>query len=246
MSPTRSAGRPARSRRASCAPAKRTSSGFSARSSLGESEPAAQRIASATFDFPEPFGPTMTPTPGSRRTSTVSGKDLKPRSFMARRCTPRRLPGLPAGGPLGDGATRLGGDHQAIEGRRERRERCSRCDRGRTSAPRERLPGACDPVPRWAAERSASRSGSRSSGSSASWNSSRIPRSSRSSCSSSSTCCSLSSEFVGRRSVIRGGCQIRGRARASRAPRGRPPARPPSSTSPRRRPAARRRRAPRT
>jgi hypothetical protein len=71
------------------APAKRTSSGFSARSSLGLSEPAAQRIASATFDFPEPFGPTITPTPGSRRTSTVSGKDLKPRSLIARRCTRR-------------------------------------------------------------------------------------------------------------------------------------------------------------
>ena len=69
------------------APAKRTSSGFSARSSLGLSEPAAQRIASATLDFPEPFGPTITPTPGSRRTSTVSGKDLKPRSLTARRCT---------------------------------------------------------------------------------------------------------------------------------------------------------------
>ena len=38
-------------------PAKRTSSGFSARSSCGASEPAAQTIASATFDFPEPFGP---------------------------------------------------------------------------------------------------------------------------------------------------------------------------------------------
>ena len=70
-------------------PAKRTSSGFSARSSVGLSEPAAQRIASATFDLPEPFGPTITPTPGSRRTSTGSGNDLKPRSLTARRCTAR-------------------------------------------------------------------------------------------------------------------------------------------------------------
>ena len=69
----------ARRRRAVAAPAKRTSSGFSARSSSGLSEPAAQRIASETFDLPEPFGPTMTPTPGSRRTSTGSGNDLKPR-----------------------------------------------------------------------------------------------------------------------------------------------------------------------
>src|SRR4051812_47143584 len=70
-------------------PAKRTSSGFSARSSVGLREPAAQRIASETFDLPEPFGPTITPTPGSRRTSTGSGKDLKPRSLTARRCTAR-------------------------------------------------------------------------------------------------------------------------------------------------------------
>ena len=46
-------------------PAKRTSSGFSARSSCGASEPEAQTIASATFDFPDPFGPTTTATPGS-------------------------------------------------------------------------------------------------------------------------------------------------------------------------------------
>jgi len=50
-------------------------SGFSARSSFGLSDPAAQRIASATFDFPEAVRPTMTPTPGSRRTSTGSGND---------------------------------------------------------------------------------------------------------------------------------------------------------------------------
>src|SRR5581483_5981785 len=69
------------------APANRTSSGFSARSSSGLSEPAAQRMASDTFDLPEPFGPTMTPTPCSRRTSTGSGNDLKPRILTARRCT---------------------------------------------------------------------------------------------------------------------------------------------------------------
>jgi hypothetical protein len=68
-------------------PAKRTSSGFSARSSLGARLPEAQRIASEMFDFPEPFGPTTTATPGSSRTSTASGNDLKPRSLIARRCT---------------------------------------------------------------------------------------------------------------------------------------------------------------
>src|SRR5438067_4986918 len=46
-------------------------------------------MASDTFDLPDPFGPTITPTPGSRRTSTGSGNDLKPRILTARRCTER-------------------------------------------------------------------------------------------------------------------------------------------------------------
>ena len=45
-------------------PAKRTSSGFSARSSPGLIEPVAQRIESETFDFPEPFGPDDDGDPG--------------------------------------------------------------------------------------------------------------------------------------------------------------------------------------
>ncbi len=73
------------------APLKRTSSGFSARSSDGVSEPAAQTIASATFDLPEPFGPTTTATPGSSFSSSVSGNDLKPRRRRERRCTGGRL-----------------------------------------------------------------------------------------------------------------------------------------------------------
>ena len=48
-------------------------------------KPAAQTIASEMFDLPEPFGPTTTATPGSRRTSTGSGNDLKPRILTARR-----------------------------------------------------------------------------------------------------------------------------------------------------------------
>ena len=55
----------------------------------GLSEPVAQRIESETFDLPEPFGPTTTATPGSRRTSTGSTNDLKPRSLTAFRCTRR-------------------------------------------------------------------------------------------------------------------------------------------------------------
>ena len=69
------------------APPKRTSSGFSARSSDGVSEPAAQTIASATFDLPEPFGPTTTATPGSSFSSIGSTNDLKPRILIDWRCT---------------------------------------------------------------------------------------------------------------------------------------------------------------
>jgi len=54
---------------------------------IGLRLPAAQTIASETFDLPEPFGPTTTATPGSSFTSTGSGNDLKPRSLMERRCT---------------------------------------------------------------------------------------------------------------------------------------------------------------
>ena len=49
--------------------------------------PGGPENASDTFDLPEPFGPTTTATPCSRRTSTGSGNDLKPRSLIARRCT---------------------------------------------------------------------------------------------------------------------------------------------------------------
>src|SRR5262249_35293367 len=72
------------------------SSGFSARSSVGAIEPDAQTIASETFDFPDPFGPTTTATPGSRRTSTGSGNDLKPRRQIELRCT-RKEASFPRG-----------------------------------------------------------------------------------------------------------------------------------------------------
>jgi len=54
-------------------PANSTSSGFSARSSDGAIDPAAQTIASETLDFPEPFGPTTTATPGSSESRPVQG-----------------------------------------------------------------------------------------------------------------------------------------------------------------------------
>ena len=43
--------------------------------------------ASATFDLPEPFGPTITETPRSKTRSTVSAKLLNPRRRTDLRCT---------------------------------------------------------------------------------------------------------------------------------------------------------------
>ena len=65
--------------------ARRQASRRAARSARGCPKPRAS--ASAMFDLPDPLGPTTTATPGSRRTSTGSGNDLKPRMVIARRCT---------------------------------------------------------------------------------------------------------------------------------------------------------------
>src|SRR5262245_33459187 len=51
------------------------------------------------FDLPEPFGPTTTATPGSRRTSTGSGNDLNPRRRSERRCTGRSVTATADGPP---------------------------------------------------------------------------------------------------------------------------------------------------
>src|SRR5262245_57841138 len=48
------------------------------RSDFALCSPRAQRTASPTFDFPQPFGPTIAVTPGSTFTTVFSAKDLKP------------------------------------------------------------------------------------------------------------------------------------------------------------------------
>src|SRR5882724_6719230 len=55
-----------------------TSSIFWPRRVLGLCSPSAHRIASATLDLPQPFGPTMQVMPGRTRTSVRSANDLKP------------------------------------------------------------------------------------------------------------------------------------------------------------------------
>ena len=62
-------------------PPNSTSAATCVRSSLGGCEAIAHCSPSATFDLPEPFGPTITETPRSKCSSTGSAKLLKPRSL---------------------------------------------------------------------------------------------------------------------------------------------------------------------
>ena len=52
----------------------------------GLCSPSAQSTASVTFDLPQPFGPTMTLTPGEKTSRVRSGKDLKPLIVIELRC----------------------------------------------------------------------------------------------------------------------------------------------------------------
>ena len=56
------------------------------RTASGLCSPSAQRTASVTFDFPQPFGPTITLTPGEKTRRVRSGKDLKPLIVIELRC----------------------------------------------------------------------------------------------------------------------------------------------------------------
>src|ERR1700744_483157 len=57
------------------------------RTAIGDCSPSAHRTASVTFDLPEPFGPTITLTPGANSSRVRSGNDLKPLSVVDFRCT---------------------------------------------------------------------------------------------------------------------------------------------------------------
>jgi len=76
-------------------PAKMTSIISFARRELGRCSPSTHFIASMTFDFPQPLGPTIAVMPGSRRISVFRANDLKPSSWilliLIERC-PRRHP----------------------------------------------------------------------------------------------------------------------------------------------------------
>src|SRR5689334_20492013 len=60
------------------APAKITSCIDCPRTASGDCSPSAHSTASVTFDLPEPFGPTITLTPGPNSSRVRSGNDLNP------------------------------------------------------------------------------------------------------------------------------------------------------------------------
>src|SRR5690606_34795777 len=61
------------------------------RNPLADCEPKIHLNASTTFDFPQPFGPTIAVRPGSKVNSVRSANDLKPRSSSFLRYTNYRL-----------------------------------------------------------------------------------------------------------------------------------------------------------
>src|SRR5713226_803657 len=54
------------------------SSALLPRKRVGACSPSTQRIASTTFDLPQPFGPTTAVAPGLKLITVASRKDLKP------------------------------------------------------------------------------------------------------------------------------------------------------------------------
>src|SRR5215470_20420040 len=69
----------------------------------GLCSPSAQRTASVMFDLPDPFGPTITLTPGEKVSRVRSGKDLKPFRLIAfRYMEVGRVPGTESLAPSPD------------------------------------------------------------------------------------------------------------------------------------------------
>src|SRR4051812_43777825 len=62
------------------------------RTLAGDCSPIAHSTASVMFDLPEPFGPTITETPGENSSRVRSGNDLKPLRLTDLRCMSRSEP----------------------------------------------------------------------------------------------------------------------------------------------------------
>src|SRR5438445_3942893 len=61
-------------------PLKMTSAISPPRKALADCSPRTQRMASETFDLPQPFGPTIAVTPGWKLSGVLSANDLNPRT----------------------------------------------------------------------------------------------------------------------------------------------------------------------
>src|SRR5437868_14902135 len=61
-------------------PLKMTSAISPPRSAFADCSPKTHRIASEMLLFPQPFGPTIAATPGTKLSVVLSAKDLKPRA----------------------------------------------------------------------------------------------------------------------------------------------------------------------
>src|SRR5207247_341640 len=61
-------------------PLKITSAISPPRNALADCSPRTQRMASETFDLPQPLGPTIAVTPGRKLSEVLSANDLKPRT----------------------------------------------------------------------------------------------------------------------------------------------------------------------
>src|SRR5438045_4071513 len=72
-------------------PAKITSCIVWPRTASGDCSPSAHSTASVMFDLPEPFGPTITLTPGLNSSRVRSGNDLKPLRMIDFRYMPGSL-----------------------------------------------------------------------------------------------------------------------------------------------------------
>src|SRR5438270_5702869 len=77
------------------APPKMTSCIDWPRTAPGDCSPRAHSTASVTLDLPEPFGPTITLTPGPNSSLVRSGNDLKPLSVIDFRYIEKSSAGRP-------------------------------------------------------------------------------------------------------------------------------------------------------
>src|SRR3954464_15443693 len=111
----------------SAVPAKMTSSILPPRSARAACAPSTHATESTMFDFPEPFGPTTTHTPGSNSSVVLSAKDLKPFSVNALRNKQAPSPQADGRGrardargpdrsPNAEALIAAGGDHGDVDG----------------------------------------------------------------------------------------------------------------------------------